>query len=250
MHLDPAAARRSGSRSTARSRRSTCRRTPSTSSTSASRARCSRSSGGARSSSGRRSFCRRTTTQTRASRIRSTTSRAISPLEAPGRIRGERARRRRNATEREKERARRREEFTKAWLSDGFPRMLFVHVPAPDALLRRLLRDRLAQQRPVRPGDHDGAHPVHREALPRDPAAVGADPLRRIDGRLGVARAPDLSPRLFRRHVLLLPGPRRLPLLRDGQHLRVGQRLVPQGRVAQDRRSRASATRTASSSRR
>ena len=108
------------------------------------------------------------------------------------------------------------------------------HVPAPDALLRRLLRHRLAEQRPLRPGHHDRADPVHREALPRDPAAVGPHPLGRLDGRLGVARAADLLSRLLRRDVLLLPRPRRLPLLRDGQHLRVGQRLVPQGRMAQD----------------
>jgi hypothetical protein len=38
-------------------------------------------------------------------------------------------------------------------------------LPAPDAVLRRLLRDRLPQHRPVRPGHHAGVDPLHRVAF-------------------------------------------------------------------------------------
>ena len=47
-------------------------------------------------------------------------------------------------------------------------------VPAPDAVLRRLLRGQLGQRRPLRRRDHAGADPGDREALSGDPRAVGA----------------------------------------------------------------------------
>ena len=91
---------------------------------------CSRSSGDTRSSSGRRSCSRRTTTATPASRTRSTTSRGTSRSTRRG---GSRRRRALppGATDKQKERARRREEFTRVWLGDGFPRMLFVTFQHP-----------------------------------------------------------------------------------------------------------------------
>ena len=60
-------------------------------------------------------------------------------------------------------------DFSQAWLSDSFPRMIAVTLAAPDAVLRRLVRGELGEQRPVRRRDHAGARAGGREALPRDP---------------------------------------------------------------------------------
>ena len=62
------------------------------------------------------------------------------------------------------------------------------HVPASDAVLRRLVRRELGQRRPLRRRDHAGADSGGREALPHHPRAVGAHALGRIDRRLGSAR--------------------------------------------------------------
>ena len=104
------------------------------------------------------------------------------------------------------------------WVRERFPAHDRGHVPAPDALLRRLLRRQLGQRRTLRRRDHAGADPGDREAVPGDPTAVGALALRRLDRRLGIARAADLPPRLLRRHVVLLPGPRHVHQRRRLQH--------------------------------
>ena len=90
-------------------------------------------------------------------------------------------------------------EFSKAWLSDNFPRMIAVTFQHPNAVLRRLLRRELGQRRALRRRDHAGADSGGREALPHHPRAVRAHPVRRIDGRLGSRGAADLPSRLLRR---------------------------------------------------
>ena len=66
------------------------------------------------------------------------------------------------------------------------------HAPASVAVLRRFVRRELREQRPVRRRDHAGADPRGRNEVPRDPGAVGADALRRIDRRLD-CRSPTRS---------------------------------------------------------
>ena len=75
-------------------------------------------------------------------------------------------------------------------------------------------------------------------------------PLGRVHGRLGVARAPGLPPRRFRRHLLRVPRPRGLPLHADRQHLRLGQRLAQRTPGSCACRCRGSATPKGSSARR
>ena len=53
----------------------------------------------------------------------------------------------------------------------------------------------------------------------------------RLDRRLGVARAPDLPPRLLRRHVVVLPRPRDVHERRGLRHLRRRQRVRAHARV-------------------
>jgi hypothetical protein len=83
--------------------------------------------------------------------------------------------------------------FHDAWMADTFPRVIAGDLPAPDSVLRRLVRGQLRQRRPVRRRDHAGADSRDREALPGHPRTLGALADRRIDRRLGSAGAPDLS---------------------------------------------------------
>ena len=100
------------------------------------------------------------------------------------------------------------------------------HAPASVALLRRFVRRELREQRPVRRRDHAGADPGGRNEVPRDPGAVGADALGRIDRRLDCPRPSDLLPGFLRRHVRELPGLRRLHVSPDRQHLQRPERLL------------------------
>ena len=90
------------------------------------------------------------------------------------------------------------------WTSDSFPPDADGDVPAPHAVLRRFVRSEFGQRRPIRRCDHDGAHPVHRIALPHHQRALGARIVRRLHGRMGIVRVADLPSRVFRRCVDLL----------------------------------------------
>ena len=98
--------------------------------------------------------------------------------------------------------------------------------PASDAVLRRLVRRQLGQQRPVRRRHHPRLDPVSREAVPRHRRAVGARADRRIDRRVGGLRRPAVLPRRLQRRVGALSRPDRFPIVSLGEHLRRAQRLL------------------------
>ena len=106
--------------------------------------------------------------------------------------------------------------------------------PAPDAVLRRLVRGELGEQRPVRRRALAGTGAARREGVPRHPRGLGAHDVRRLDRRLGIARVADLLPGPSERHVDVLPRPGGLPLLPDGRHLQGRQRVLPEQRVEED----------------
>ena len=147
------------------------------------------------------------------------------------------------ATEREKERARRQEEFTRSGSRRSFPRMLFVTFQHPTPYYD----DSYAIDSPNK-GPYGTA--ITEELIPYIEKHFRAipQPWARIlsGGSTGGWESLALQifyPDYLRRHFLVLPRPGRLPLLRDRQHLRLGQRLVPEGRVAQDADLRRAQTR-------
>ena len=110
--------------------------------------------------------------------------------------------------------------------------------PAPQPLLRRLLRGELGQPRPLRRRHHPRADPVHRTAVPRSRRGLGALSLRRLHRRLGGAGGPGLLPRRVQRRLRRVPRPDRLPSLHVGQHLRGRERLLLRGAVPPHRKAR------------
>ena len=98
--------------------------------------------------------------------------------------------------------------------------------PASDAVLRRLVRGQLREQRSVRRRDHVRADPRDREALPRDREGVRALHLRRFDRRVGSDGGAGVLPRGVQWCVGGVSRPDRLPGLHGGQSLRRHQRLL------------------------
>ena len=125
-------------------------------------------------------------------------------------------------------------QFYKDWTGPGFPARAPDRDPAPDAVLRRLVRRELGEQRAVRRRDQVRAGSRDRATLPRPRARLGAIHLRRVDGRLGSDGGADVLPRRVQRRVGRLPRPDRLPALHRGQHLRRHERVLP-GRAVQAR---------------
>ena len=101
--------------------------------------------------------------------------------------------------------------------------------PARQPVLRRLLRGELRQRGPVRGRHHLRADPLPREEVPRDRRRLGALHVRRLDGRLGVARRSDLLSRRVQRRVGGVSRPDRLPRVRRRQHLRGRERVLREG---------------------
>ena len=169
----------SRSRSTRRSRPSKTSRSRkrSTSSTCGSAASASRSSGDATCTSPPGSCCRGDSTSTPMRAIRSW---SITGTSRPTSAAGERRRptRRsspttaRDSTSRGYNRIQQEHawQFYKDWTGKGFPRVLLDRDPARDAVLRRLLRRQLGQQRSVRRRDSARADPGDRASLPRNRA--------------------------------------------------------------------------------
>ena len=91
--------------------------------------------------------------------------------------------------------------FDQLWLARRHAALDLRHAAASVAVLRRLLRRELREQRAVRRRHHAGADPGRRRAVPRHPRAVGAHAVRRIDRRLDRRRAPGPLPGLLRRLV-------------------------------------------------
>ena len=85
-------------------------------------------------------------------------------------------------------------QFYKDWTGPGFPRVLLVADSARDAVLRRLVRGELGEQRTVRRRDHERARAGDRTTIPRHRRRLGAVHVRRIDGRVGSARGADVLP--------------------------------------------------------
>ena len=100
-----------------------------------------------------------------------------------------------NATGRQREVQQLAYQFYKDWNGPHFPRMIHVADPAPDAVLRRLVRGELREQRPLRRRDHLRADPVHREAVSRHWPGMGARHDGRLDRRLGDAGCAGDVPR-------------------------------------------------------
>ena len=123
--------------------------------------------------------------------------------------------------------------FARHWKGPNMPRMIAVTFQHPTPVLRRLVRRELGQQRPVRRRDHDRADSVPGVALPDDPGAVRAGAHRRLHGRLGIDRAPDLSPQVLRRHLDPVPRSGGLPSLRYLRRVRRHERV--RGRRARHR---------------
>src|SRR6266851_2083560 len=72
-------------------------------------------------------------------------------------------------------------EFAQRWSGPSFPRMIAVTFQASHAVLRRLVRSELGEQRPVRGRDPHGAHPLPRDPFPDDSQVVRAGADRRLD---------------------------------------------------------------------
>ena len=96
-------------------------------------------------------------------------------------------------------------QFYKDWTGPGFPASAADRDPAPDAVLRRLVRGELGQQRAVRRRDHVRAGARDRAPLPRPRAGLGAVHLRRVDRRLGSHGRADVLPGRLQRRVGRLP---------------------------------------------
>ena len=128
---------------------------------------------------------------------------------------------------------------TRTGRGTGFPRMLAHRDPAPHALLRRLVRRELGEQRPVRRRDHVRARPGDRAALPRTRRRVGALHLRRLHRRLGGDGGADVLSRRLQRRLDRLSRPDRLPRLHRGRHLRGQERVLRGGPVQARAASRA-----------
>ncbi len=106
------------------------------------------------------------------------------------------------------------------------------YLPASHAIFRRFVRRQLRERGTVRRRHPAGADSGGRAAFSRDPRAVRAAPVRRVDGRMGGPRPPDLPPRILRRHVRGLSRPGHLYRRRGHQRLRRRQRLLQAVRLA------------------
>ena len=98
--------------------------------------------------------------------------------------------------------------------------------PAPDAVLRRLLRRQLGQRRALGRRDRRGVDSAHREEVPRHRAGLGALHVRRLDGRLGGTRGAGVLPGRIQRRLCGLPGSDRLPRLHRGEPVRGHERVL------------------------
>ena len=114
------------------------------------------------------------------------------------------------------------------WIKDDFPRMVVVTFQHPNPYF-----DDSYAVNSVNVGPYGDA--IMQELIPEVEkrfrvidGAVRAGPVRRVDRRLGVAGAPDLPPRLLRRHLVLLPRLGHLHRRRGHQRLQ-GQQRVLQG---------------------
>ena len=113
----------------------------------------------------------------------------------------------------------------------GIPARAADRDPASHAVLRRLVRRELGQQRAVRRRDHVRAGARDRTPLPRPRAGMGAVHLRRIDRRLGSHGRADVLPGRVQRRVGRLPRSDRFPPLHRRQSLRRRERVLPGGAV-------------------
>ena len=98
-----------------------------------------------------------------------------------------------------------------------------AHDPRPPRRGRsagRPLPDRLGQPRAVRRGRHGRADPPYRVVVPGHRPGRRPRARRRLDRRMGRSGPANLLPRLFQRHLVLLPRRRQLPQLRADRHLR------------------------------
>ncbi len=106
---------------------------------------------------------------------------------------------------------------------------------APVAVLRRLVRRELREQRTVRRRHHAGTGSGRGTPVSRDRRAVGAHAHGRLDRRLDCDGAPDLLSGLLRRHVRPLSRFGGFPLPPDREHLRGRERLLDRPRLDEDR---------------